>query len=87
MTRKISLPALLGILLAAAATWILPGGSYQRQKENVGGTQREIVLPGTYNVEPSRQDQHEGQPVDRPTQGNPGSHGQAGCRNFMRPFG
>jgi uncharacterized ion transporter superfamily protein YfcC len=41
------------ILLAAAATWILPGGSYQRQKENVGGTQREIVLPGTYHVEPS----------------------------------
>jgi uncharacterized ion transporter superfamily protein YfcC len=41
------------ILLAAAATWILPGGSYQRQKENVGGTQREVVLPGTYHVEPS----------------------------------
>ncbi len=41
------------ILIAAAATWILPGGSYQRQKENVGGTQREIVLPGTYHVEPS----------------------------------
>jgi uncharacterized ion transporter superfamily protein YfcC len=41
------------ILLAAAATWILPGGSYQRQKEDVGGTQREIVLPGTYHVEPS----------------------------------
>jgi len=41
------------ILLAAAATWILPGGAYQRQKENVGGTQREIVLPGTYHVEPS----------------------------------
>jgi uncharacterized ion transporter superfamily protein YfcC len=41
------------ILLAAAATWILPGGAYQRQKENVSGTQREIVLPGTYHVEPS----------------------------------
>jgi uncharacterized ion transporter superfamily protein YfcC len=41
------------ILLAAAATWVLPGGSYQRQQENVGGTQREIVLPGTYHVEPS----------------------------------
>lgn len=41
------------ILLAAAATWILPGGSYQRQTENVGGTQREVVLPGTYKVEPS----------------------------------
>jgi uncharacterized ion transporter superfamily protein YfcC len=41
------------ILLAAAATWILPGGSYQRQKEDVGGTQREVVLPGTYKVEPS----------------------------------
>jgi uncharacterized ion transporter superfamily protein YfcC len=41
------------ILLAAAATWILPGGSYQRQKEIVSGTQREVVLPGTYKVEPS----------------------------------
>ncbi len=41
------------ILLAAAATWILPGGSYQRHKETVGGTVREVVVPGSYKVEPS----------------------------------
>ncbi len=42
------------ILLAAAATWILPGGSYTRQQETVNGTAREIVVPGTYHVEPSK---------------------------------
>ncbi len=42
------------ILLAAAATWILPGGSYTRQKEMVNGTAREVVVPGTYRVEPSK---------------------------------
>ncbi|HVN75850.1 MAG TPA: hypothetical protein VMT19_06005 [Thermoanaerobaculaceae bacterium] len=42
------------ILLAAAATWILPGGSYTRQKEIVNGTAREVVVPGTFKVEPSK---------------------------------
>ena len=42
------------ILLAAAATWVLPGGSYQRQKETVSGTVREVVVPGSYKVEPSK---------------------------------
>ncbi len=42
------------ILLAAVATWVLPGGSYTRQKETVNGTAREIVVPGTYHVEPSK---------------------------------
>ena len=42
------------ILLAAAATWVLPGGSYTRQKETVGGSVREVVVPGTYHVEPSK---------------------------------
>jgi uncharacterized ion transporter superfamily protein YfcC len=42
------------ILLAAAATWILPGGTYQRQTETVSGTTREVVLPGTYHVEPNK---------------------------------
>ena len=42
------------ILLAAAATWVLPGGSYQRQKETVSGTVREVVVPGSYKVEASR---------------------------------
>ncbi|HUK13853.1 MAG TPA: Na+/H+ antiporter NhaC family protein [Thermoanaerobaculaceae bacterium] len=42
------------ILLAAAATWLLPGGAYTRQQEKVGDATREIVVPGTYHVEPSR---------------------------------
>jgi len=42
------------ILLAAIATWVLPGGSYTRQKETVGGSVREVVVPGTFHVEPSK---------------------------------
>jgi len=34
------------ILLAAAATWILPAGKYQRHHDDVTG--RDIVVPGTY---------------------------------------
>ncbi len=42
------------ILVAAVATWLLPGGAYTRQQEKVGDATREIVVPGTYHVEPSR---------------------------------
>jgi len=42
------------ILLAAVATWVLPGGSYTRQKETVNGSVREVVVPGTFHVEPSK---------------------------------
>lgn len=42
------------IVLAAVATWVLPGGSYTRQQEKVGDTVREIVVPGTYHIEPSK---------------------------------
>jgi uncharacterized ion transporter superfamily protein YfcC len=41
------------ILIAAAATWILPGGAYERHQERVGSSVREIVVPGTYHVAPS----------------------------------
>lgn len=34
------------ILLAAAATWILPAGTYQRHHDDVTG--RDVVVPGTY---------------------------------------
>ena len=57
MTRKspdVFVIAFTLILLAAAATWILPGGSYTRQKETVGGSVREVVVPGTFHVEPSK---------------------------------
>jgi len=42
------------ILLAAAATWLLPGGAYERRQEQVGDTVREVVVPGSYKVEPSK---------------------------------
>ncbi|HET8763273.1 MAG TPA: hypothetical protein VFM12_07635, partial [Gemmatimonadales bacterium] len=35
------------ILLAAAATWILPAGKYERQHDEVTG--RDVVVPGTYS--------------------------------------
>ena len=41
------------IVLAAVLTWILPGGSYERTEVEVGGTLREVVLPGTFETEPA----------------------------------
>lgn len=41
------------ILLAAVATWVLPGGSYQRHTTKVGETSREVVVPGSFHVEPA----------------------------------
>ena len=42
------------ILLAALATWLVPGGAYERREENFGGKVREIVVPGSYRVEANR---------------------------------
>ncbi|MEW6338943.1 MAG: YfcC family protein [Acidobacteriota bacterium] len=56
MTRKapdVFVIAFVLILLAAAATWILPGGAYERRAEQVGDSTREVVVPGTYRVEKS----------------------------------
>lgn len=56
MTRKspdVFVIAFSLILLAAAATWLLPGGSYTRVKEKVGDSVREVVVPGTFQVAPS----------------------------------
>jgi len=36
------------ILLAAVATWVLPGGRYERRKETVGASTRTVVVPGSY---------------------------------------
>jgi uncharacterized ion transporter superfamily protein YfcC len=41
------------IVLAAVLTWILPGGSYERTEVEVGGSVREVVLPGTFETEPA----------------------------------
>lgn len=39
------------ILLAAAATWIVPGGSYDRIEEVVGGSTREVLVVGSFRFE------------------------------------
>ncbi len=36
------------IILAAAATWIIPGGAYHRNQEQVGGEARQVIVPGTF---------------------------------------
>ncbi len=36
------------ILLAAVATWFVPGGEYQRRQQEVGGTTRTVLVEGTY---------------------------------------
>jgi len=36
------------ILIAAAATWFVPGGQYERRKERVGQTTRTVLVEGTY---------------------------------------
>lgn len=36
------------ILLAAAATWIVPGGAFERQYEDVGGVTREVLVDGSF---------------------------------------
>ena len=41
------------IILAAVATWVLPGGSYQRTEVKIEGGTREVVEPGSFRTEPS----------------------------------
>lgn len=41
------------VILAAAATWVLPGGEYERREEQVGETTRELVVPGSYRTVPA----------------------------------
>lgn len=38
------------IVLAAALTWILPGGHYRHVKEEVGGSVREVAVPGSFET-------------------------------------
>jgi uncharacterized ion transporter superfamily protein YfcC len=42
------------ILVAAAATWLVPGGNYQRRTETVSGSQRSVLVEGTFEFLPSR---------------------------------
>lgn len=41
------------VLLAAVATWVLPGGRYERRREEVGGSVREVAVPGSFQVQPA----------------------------------
>ena len=36
------------ILLAAIATWVLPGGSYERKRTQVGETTRVVLVQGSF---------------------------------------
>ncbi len=36
------------ILLAAAATWLVPGGRYERRQETVGGSTRTVLVDGSF---------------------------------------
>ncbi len=42
------------IILAAIATWIVPGGSYERVEEEVGGVLREVLVVGSFSFEDAR---------------------------------
>lgn len=37
------------VVLAAALTWVVPGGTYDRQTVNVNGIERSIVVPGSFH--------------------------------------
>jgi uncharacterized ion transporter superfamily protein YfcC len=37
------------ILLAGLATWLVPGGAYDRREEQVGGTARMVLVEGSYH--------------------------------------
>jgi uncharacterized ion transporter superfamily protein YfcC len=41
------------ILLAAVATWIVPGGAFDREQVVRGAVEAEIVVPGSFHFEPS----------------------------------
>lgn len=38
------------IVLAAVLSWILPGGEYERRTEVVSGSEREMVIPGSFST-------------------------------------
>ncbi|MBR9976162.1 MAG: YfcC family protein [Bacteroidetes bacterium] len=41
------------IVLSAIATWIVPGGAYERVTEQVGGVTRDVPVVGSFRYEPS----------------------------------
>jgi len=36
------------IIIAAALTWFIPGGSYERQTINVNGADREVIVNNSF---------------------------------------
>lgn len=54
--RKIKIPnafviVFTIIILAGVATWFVPGGKYQRKTVNQGGTQREVIVKGSFEYQ------------------------------------
>jgi len=54
MSRKIPIPhtyviVFAFIVMAAALTWILPGGEFERQLVDVNGTAREVIIEGSFH--------------------------------------
>jgi len=57
MTWKIRIPdtytlCFLTIVFVAVLTWIIPSGEYQRTSQAIGGTIKQVVVPGTYHLVP-----------------------------------
>ena len=42
------------IILAAVATWIVPGGAYERREEKVGQSTRTVLVDGTFQTQESK---------------------------------
>ena len=37
------------VILAAASTWLIPSGQFDSKKQMVDGTERTVILPGTFH--------------------------------------
>ena len=37
------------VVLSAILTWIIPGGEFERTTVNVNGTDREVIVEGSYH--------------------------------------
>lgn len=54
--RRLRMPHAIALLtivtaVAAAATWVVPSGEYQREARVIDGRERTVVVPGTYQRE------------------------------------
>ena len=42
------------VFLACLLTYVIPSGSYERQKRKIGTLERTVVIPGTYKTIPKK---------------------------------